>query len=138
MRSTSSAFYSRIEHLIQSWHLSRSKTVCVAMLTIYIDDSGTSSGQSVAVAAGWVAKMRPWAFLDKDWKKVQSVESHKFSCMHMYEFASGHGEFESWDLPKKRIVLKKLIPIIKKRALRGFGLGVIKKDFDEIVPCSTM
>jgi hypothetical protein len=126
--------YSRTRHLIESFYLNRSKSVNVAMLTLYIDDSGTSPSQNVAVAAGWIAKMPAWDLFERDWSKVQKVESHKFACMHMAEFSYGSGDFTGWDLDKKLSVIKKLTPAIKKRALKGFALGVIKKDYDEIVP----
>jgi hypothetical protein len=128
--------YGRTQHLIESFHLSRSKNVLVAMLTIYIDDSGTSPNQSIAVAAGWIAKTPAWTLLERGWAKVQNVGSHGFTCMHMEEFSYGKGEFEGWDLDKKLMVMRKLTPLITKRALKGFALGVVKKDFDEIVPAS--
>jgi hypothetical protein len=128
--------YSRTEHLIESFHLSRSKNVLVAMLTIYIDDSGTSPNETIAVAAGWIAKTPAWTLLERGWAKVQNVESHRFTCMHMGEFSHGSKEFEGWDLNKKLLVIRKLTPLITKRALKGFALGVVKKDFDEIVPAN--
>jgi len=104
------------------------------MLTIYIDDSGTSPDQSVAVAAGWIAKTPAWTILEREWAKIQNVQSNKFSCMHMFDFVSEIKEFKGWDLDKKLLVRKQLTSLITKRAAKGFGLGVIKKDFDELVP----
>lgn len=112
----------------------RDKDVYVVALSLYIDDSGTAPDQSTAVAAGWIAKYPTWNFFNREWDKVRNVESHKFSVMHMAEFVYGDGEFEDWLLETKEAVLKKLFPIFHKRILRGFALGVIKKDFDEIVP----
>jgi Protein of unknown function (DUF3800) len=105
------------------------------MLTIYIDDSGTGPSQNIAVAAGWIAKMPAWRLFEREWNRVRSVESHKFNCMHMADFVAGYKEFKNWgDLDEKLSLMKNLRQVIKKRAIKGFGLGVIKKDFDELVP----
>jgi hypothetical protein len=105
------------------------------MLTIYMDDSGSGPTQGYAVAAGWIAKMPAWKLFDKDWAKVTGTESHKIECLHTADFVSGYKDFKDWgDLDKKAATLKKLRAIIKKRALKGFGFCVIKKDFDELVP----
>jgi len=57
--------------------------------------------------------------------------------MHTSEFVDGRGsknEFKGWSLDKKQLVAARLRQIIKKRVLKGFALGVVKKDYDEIVP----
>jgi len=104
------------------------------MFSIYIDDSGTDPNQVVAVAAGWIAKTPAWAALTKEWLRIQT--DHGFSCMHMAEFVNGakKTEFEHWSLSTKEIVLEKLGSQVIGNALKGFSMGIIKKDFDEIVP----
>lgn len=109
----------------------------VAALTFYIDDSGTSPTQNVAVAGGWIARMPAWGFFEKEWDKVRNIESDRFDCFHMADFVDGRGsknEFKGWSLPRKEKLLKKLRRVVKKRAAKGFALGVIKKDFDSVVP----
>src|ERR1700680_2184960 len=129
--------YSPIEHFIEAVHLNRSKEVYVAAFAIYIDDSGTSPANNIAVAAGWISKMPTWKFFEREWDKVKNIESDRFACMHMADFVSGLGdknEFRGWALDRKLRVSKKLRTVIKKRAICGFALGVIKKDYDELVP----
>ena len=126
--------FSPIQHIVKSAHLGRSNGVYVAALTIYLDDSGTSPTNSIAGAAGWIAKLPSWELFQRDWEKIKNIESDKFGCMHMAEFVHGSEEFEGWDLDKKLRVIRKLRKVIMKRALKGFALGVIKKDFDEVVP----
>jgi hypothetical protein len=109
----------------------------VAALTMYIDDSGTSPTNHIAVAAGWVARTPGWVLFEREWKKARSIVSDKFESMHTSEFVDGRGsknEFKDWSLEKKQRVAARLRQIIKKRALKGFALGVIKRDYDEIVP----
>ena len=127
--------YSLIEHLIGSRYLNRSKTVCNPMMSLYMDDSGTSPSQDIAIAAGWLGTLQSWKGFEKDWNKVRSIESNKFECMHMNEFVWDHGEFENWgDLDKKLRLVPKLTNIINNRSTKGFAIAVAKSEFDAIVP----
>jgi hypothetical protein len=114
----------------------RSEGVCVAGLTIYIDDSGTSPRNEVAVAAGWIAPLQQWRKFEGDWKKAKQVAGDEFDCFHMSGcvYIERGTEFESWSYPKKQRVIRRLREIIKRRATKGFCLGVRKKDYDELVP----
>src|SRR5438477_9690654 len=123
--------YSAIRHIIGSAWLGRSNKVYVAVFSIYFDDSGTSPANSIAVAAGWIASAPAWILFEREWKKVRSIVSDKFECMHTSEFVDGRGsnnEFKDWSLDKKQRVAARLRQIIKKHALKGFALGVVKKD----------
>lgn len=105
-------------------------------MTIYIDDSGTSPEHAVAVAAGWIAHTDSWVDFQADWDKASDIDGDKFDSMHRAEFVFGRRdtEFEGWSLEKKQRISARLRGIIKKTAAKGFALGVVKKDFDELVP----
>lgn len=133
------SLYTRLEHLIDSLYLNRSKNIYVAALTfaMYMDDSGTSPDQNVAVAAGWIAKTPSWIYFQRDWDKVKSIQSDKFKCMHMADFVGGHEEFTRWGqgfTEQKSRVVKKITKILHKRVFNGFGIGVVQKDFNSLVP----
>jgi hypothetical protein len=105
-------------------------------MTIYIDDSGTSPENAVAVAAGWIAHTDSWVDFQADWDKTRDIDGDKFDSMHMAEFVFGRRgtEFEGWSLEKKQRISARLRGIIKNTAEKGFALGIVKKDFDELVP----
>jgi hypothetical protein len=42
-------------------------------MTIYIDDSGTSPENAVAVAAGWIAHTDSWVDFQADWDKARDI-----------------------------------------------------------------
>ena len=58
-------------------------------MTIYIDDSGTSPENAVAVAAGWIAHTDSWVDFQADWDKTRDIDGDKFDSMHMAEFVFG-------------------------------------------------
>jgi hypothetical protein len=128
-----------IQHMIEAVYLNRAEEVYVASFAIYFDDSGTSPSQDVAVAAGWIAPMPIWMLFEREWDEARNVEGDKFICMHMADFVSGLGEdneFRDWELDKKQRVAARLRELIKQRALKGFALGVVKRDYDQIVPAA--
>ncbi len=105
-------------------------------MLLYIDDSGTRPENAVAVAAGWIAHTDSWVDFQADWDKARDIDGDKFDSMHMAEFVFGRRgtEFEGWSLEKKRRISARLRGIIKNTAEKGFALGIVKKDFDELVP----
>src|ERR1700685_674430 len=125
-------------------HLERSPRiigeVCVAPFAMYIDDSGTSPDQAIAVAAGFIAPLKAWIEFENEWNAARAIPGDEFKCMHMVDFVSGinkKSEFLNWsDLSKKQRILQRLRGIIKHSCLKAFALGVVKKDFELIVPPS--
>jgi len=108
----------------------------MAALTIYIDDSGTSPTNAIAVAAGWIAETPSWTNFEADWERARNVDGDIFECMHMAEFVFGQKgtAFEGWSLEKKQRIATRLRGIIKNAVNKGFALGIVKKDFDDLVP----
>src|SRR5258708_17731032 len=105
-------------------------------MVLYDEDSGKRREKGGAVGAGWIAHMDSWVDFRADWDKARDIDGDKFDSMHMAEFVFGRRgtEFEGWSLEKKRRISARLRGIIKNTAEKGFALGIVKKDFDELVP----
>jgi hypothetical protein len=54
-------------------------------MSIYIDDSGTSPENAVAVTAGRIANTDSWVDFQTDWDKARDIDGDKFDSMHMAE-----------------------------------------------------
>jgi integrase len=93
-------------------------------MTIYIDDSGTSPENAVAVAAGWIAHTDSWVDFQADWDKARDIDGDKFDSMHMAEFVFGRRgtEFEGWSLEKKQRISARLRGIIKNTAAKPLDI----------------
>jgi hypothetical protein len=102
------------------------------MFTLYIDDSGTSPSQQVAIAGVW-APVRQWLRFESEWTNTMRREG--FTCFHTSEcvFSNPKSEFANWDEPKKLRVIRRLRQLIKKHVSRGWGIAIHKKDFDAAV-----
>src|SRR6266480_242733 len=83
-----------------------------------------------------IAHTDSWVDFQTDWDKARDIDGDKFDSMHMAEFVLGRRgtEFEGWSLEKKQRISARLRGIIKNTVAKGFALGIVKKDFDELVP----
>ncbi|MFL6313570.1 MAG: DUF3800 domain-containing protein [Terriglobales bacterium] len=125
---------SRFEHIVS--HRENPKAVYVAALTVYFDDSGTHKEAPIAVVAGWISPVPQWKKFVRDWKKA--VNDEGFKVFHMAEFMANNHKSEfadksKWNDAKKLRVVRRLRQIIAQRSVRGFGITVHKKDYDELV-----
>jgi hypothetical protein len=124
---------SRIEHIVFSGRGGDCKGILVASLTFYIDDSGTSPREAIAVAAGWIAPIHRWKKFEIEWSRVKEKEG--FACFHAAECVASNpkSEFASWDYPKKLGVVRRLRQLIRKYASCGLAIGITKADYDKFV-----
>ncbi len=109
----------------------------VAALTVYFDDSGTHTTAPVAVVAGWVSSAAQWKRFTREWKKAGA--EYGFEDFHMAVFMANNPKSEfadtkKWDEKYKAKVLRRLCSIIRQHAAYGICTGVIKQDYDELVP----
>jgi Protein of unknown function (DUF3800) len=100
--------------------------------TIYIDDSGTHSGSSHAVAGAYVATVDQWREFIRNWDEVNQAEN--FGIFHMTDFIARQAQFKDWDDNKRRRVISKLINIINTRVTCGFAAGVSRSDYERVMP----
>jgi Protein of unknown function (DUF3800) len=66
--------YSSTEHYLLSILGSRRKDVCLAMFTVYIDDSGTDPRHHVAIASGLIIPAKLIPRLDCEWSSFLQKE----------------------------------------------------------------
>lgn len=110
------------------WH-----EVQLVMFTLYIDDSGTSPSQSVAIATALVIPAVQIIRLEKEWNTFTSKE--EFKCFHTAEFMARNpnSEFVGWNDTKHERVFRRVKQISKKYGVRALSIAVNKKDYDEVV-----
>jgi Protein of unknown function (DUF3800) len=123
----------RTHHLLVSAWGRRWRQVEIAMFTIFVDDSGTSPSQRVAVAAALLIPAGQILRLEKEWNALK--EKEKFSSFHMSEFVANNrrSEFANWDGTKKQRVFNRVLQISKKYGIQSFSFTVHKKDYEETV-----
>ena len=104
------------------------------MITVYVDDSGTSPSQHVAIATGLLVPGLDVLRMEKEWKTLQAKE--EFSDFHTSEFVARNykSEFGKWDDVKHRRVYDRVRQIAKKYGVGALSVAVKKQDYEDVLP----
>jgi hypothetical protein len=104
------------------------------MFTVYVDDSGTSPSQHVAIATGLIVPAKQIIRLDKEWETLQTKEG--FSDFHTSEFVARNpkSEFGKWNDDKQRRVFDRVRQVSKKYGLKAGSVAVNKQDYEQVLP----
>ncbi|MFZ0392520.1 MAG: DUF3800 domain-containing protein [Terracidiphilus sp.] len=125
--------YSMMWHSLVSGFGSHWRERDLIMFTVYVDDSGTSRGQPVAVAGVLIIPALQIIPLDKEWATFSA--KYGFTDLHAAECAALNPKtYPTWDEAKVEKVFWRARQIIKKRASKAFSFSIYKKDFDDAAP----
>jgi hypothetical protein len=121
------------KHMLISSRGSRWKETILAMLTVYIDDSGTDPSQPSAIASALIIPATRLDDLERVWKVFKA--DNLISEFHSSECAAGQDgtEFSRWSSQRKHHVFYQVREITKEFALGAFSFAVTKSDYDEFV-----
>jgi hypothetical protein len=109
------------------------------MVTAYFDDSGTHDQSNVVVWAGVFGTPEQWKALDTDWRAKLKEPSpaipakEPIKTFHMHHCFNSTGEFEGWSRTETDFLVHELMQIILKHEISGYGFGVWRPDFDDLV-----
>jgi hypothetical protein len=125
---------SHTEHFLVSAYGHRWQEVNLAAFSIYVDDSGTSSDQPLAVASALIVPAAQIARISALWKSFR--EKHGFSYLHASEMATPNrkGQYAGWSDDKVRLVLSRARQIIKMHSTSAFVWAIHKDVFDRETP----
>lgn len=104
------------------------------MVNVYIDDSGTSPSQRVAIASALLVPVKRVHQLEREWKQFCDTRSikefHSSECVARNQKSA----FANWTDPEVDSTLKRVSQITKKFGVEAFSWAVNKADYDEVVP----
>jgi hypothetical protein len=100
----------------------------------YVDDSGTSPAQPVAIAASLIIPAVQIRRLDNEWAKF--LEKEGIADFHTAECVARNpkSQFAAWDDDRVRRVLARVRQIIRKYAVQAYSVSVDKATYDEVIP----
>jgi hypothetical protein len=106
----------------------------VAMFTAYLDDSGTSDIQPIAVAAAIVISAKQIIALEEQWKRF--ARKYGFSDFHASwcNAQNYNSDFADWDDAKTKRAFRRVGEFCKKFGVKVWSFVVKKQDFDAVVP----
>jgi hypothetical protein len=104
------------------------------MFKMYIDDSGTSDGQTIAIASGLIVPHLAVSALEREWEIFRRRE--KFNDFHAAKCAFGNykSEFRDWDKKRVKRVFHRVREIAKKYGEHAYSFAIRKCEYDELIP----
>lgn len=131
-----SQFYSRTHHFLLSAYGRNWEDVSLAMFTVYIDDSGTSPNQQVAIASGLIFPAKRILAMDREWQSFLDKAHIGKKGFHTSECVASNekSDFAGWDEKKIRATVSRIRQIIQKYCPKAFSISINKAVYDAVIP----
>jgi hypothetical protein len=101
---------------------------------VYIDDSGSSPEHKVVVASGILVPSMKIVPMKSEWNRFLEKESipdfHASECLAR----NPRSAFAGWEEDRVRRVFARVRQLTLKYSVRGFAVGIYKKEYDEVMP----
>jgi len=80
----------------------------VAVIKVYMDESGTHDGSPVVTVAAYYAKPKVWRDFTKDW----NTRKRPIKIFHAVDCQNLENEFSGWKPKRRDEFVKQLLPVI--------------------------
>jgi hypothetical protein len=111
------------------WELSRhflsDQVGSIAVLKVYMDESGVHDDSPVVAVSAYIARPKAWRAWTKDWNQQKAP----IKVFHATDCANYHGEFEGWDKERRDTYVSALLPVICNHGMPGLVIAVQMDDF---------
>jgi len=97
----------------------------VAVLKIYMDESGIHDDSPVVTVSAYMAKPTVW----QKWTKKWNAAKRPIKVFHAADCANYRGEFKDWNQPRRDKYVAKLLPVITSFPIGGLVIGMNLEDF---------
>lgn len=102
----------------------------VALLTAYLDDSGTHDGSHTIVVGGVIALQSDWDSILRKW--IEALNERGVSYFHSTDFSNARQGFEGWEEEKRRSLVNDLLSVFEDYMILPVGIGVTREKFSRI------
>lgn len=126
--------YSPVEHALIAGCGGSWRNFTLVMFNAYIDDSGTSPSQRIAVASALLIPARRVLALESEWKAF--CAKYQIQSFHASECVSRNlkSEFATWDDAKVEAAVARVRQLTMKYAVRAISFAITKAEFDAEMP----
>jgi len=140
MKVCAPEFYSSMKHYLLGVLGGKWNKVRLAMVTVFVDDSGTDSGQKVAIASALIVESKRIVALDREVTALGEREGFigegGLPDFHTAECVAGNPKsiFAEWDEAKKSRVCWAMRQIAEKYSVNACSVAINRDLYDELVP----
>jgi hypothetical protein len=122
-----------MQHYLLSVLGSKWRNVHLAMITAFVDDSGTAPDQKVAIASALRVESKRIVALDKEVAALALDEGFSFFHTSPCVAANPKSDFADWDLEKRKRVCGLMRKIAMKYAVSAVSVAIDRDLYDEVV-----
>ena len=106
-----------------AWDLSRVALAdtdgVVAVLKIFMDESGVHHGSPVVTVAAYFGRPKTWKAFTIDWNRAKGP----IKVFHATDCANLRGEFAGWNESERNEYVAKLLPVLPRHKIVGVAIG---------------
>jgi hypothetical protein len=117
----------------QVWEISRlalaNQDGSVAVLKVFMDESGVHGGSPVVTVAGYIGRPADWRGWTKEWLRAL----RPIKIYHAADAQNLTGEFADWTNEGVAELAKKLLPIITNAGIGGLVVGMDLRVFEDAI-----
>lgn len=99
----------------------------IAVLKIYMDESGTHDGSPVITVASYIGRPGQWRSFTKEW----NAKKRPIKIYHAVDAQNLENEFKGWSASERDALVARLLPVIPRQKLAGVVVGIRLNDFNE-------
>lgn len=104
----------------------------MAMMAVYLDESGTHGSSPIITVGGYLAPVVQWKHFQSKWKAALQKEG--IGYFHMTDFENRRGQFEGWTEERKVPFFQKLSKILLSHVTLGVAMAVVIDDYNTAIP----
>lgn len=102
----------------------------LAMLTVFLDDTGTHRDSQVVGLLGMVSPMAEWARFETAWKKQLKIFG--VSAFHAVDCERGNKAFQGIEKPERDALKRRLIGVMGDHGVVIVGSAVVRTAWDSL------
>jgi hypothetical protein len=114
-----------------AWELGRAalgdRDGWLAVIRIYIDESGTHDGSPVVAVGAYAGRLETWPAFIEDWEKAKGP----INVFHSADCGAYQGEFKGWKEEDRNALVAKLLAVLPRHELFGIAMGINLRDVKE-------
>ena len=113
------------------WELSRAvlcdKDGWIAVIKVYMDESGVHDGSPVLTVSAYLGKPKEW----RDWTKAWHVAKRPINVFHAVAAQNLQEEFKGWSESDRDALVIRLLPVIADADFPGIVIGLNIFEFEK-------
>jgi len=122
-------FLAVLDELVRTCYPLQPHRKILAMISVYVDESGIHDSAQVCLVAGYFGKPNAWANFEKRWRKILAAAGVALEDFHALDLIEHRRAFFGMDRKKHQKLIHDLAKAVAKFRIYPVAYGLILADF---------